>query len=384
MFNKIIDFMKKNKKLAMVLSCTVLLLLLLTIILLVQSCNKKPKETTQNNTTTTTTTAAMETESEPQKEEIPEGYVQSDISGKYISPETDGKRPVAVVFNNTKVAVPQSGISQADVIYEAPMEGGDVRLLGIFQDYSNLEKIGSVRSARTYFIAFALEYDAILTHYGKAWTSEYLLNEKFVHNLDGTGGVGSTVFYRTSDRKAPHNAYASTDGILAGVEKMNYSLEHDTDYKKHFKFTAEDSQNVLDGGSDANYVKPGYAINKSWFEYNEEEGVYYRFQFEGAHIDEMNNEQLKAKNIIIQYTPCTIYEGSSYLNLNVWDGGSGYFITNGKSIPITWKKDSQYGATRYYDENGKEIQLNPGKTWISIMETSRKDKTVIAASKDGE
>lgn len=363
----------------MLLGATVFILLLLIIILLVKSCTAKEPEKETKTTTTTTTTVAETTSATTT---IPDGYIQSDISGQYISPEDSQKRPVAVVFNNTKVAVPQSGISQADVIYEAPMEGGDVRLLGIFQNYSNLEKIGSVRSARTYFIAFALEYDAIFTHYGKAWTSEYLLNEKFVHNLDGTGGVGSTVFYRTSDRKAPHNAYASTDGILAGVAKMNYSLEHDSSYKKHFTFTEKDAQTILTDGTDANYIKPGYAINKSWFEYNAEEELYYRFQFDGAHIDEMNNEQLKVKNIIIQYTPCTIYEGSTYLNLNVWDGGEGFYITNGKAVPITWKKDSQYGATRYYSENGKEIVLNPGKTWISIVETSRKDKTVIAAEKE--
>lgn len=380
MFNKLLKFINTNKKIAGILGGTIFLLLLLIIIMLVNSCGKKKEDVPQPpSSTTTTITTEQTTIPEPT---IPEGYIQSDISGQYISPEMAKKRPVAVIFNNTKVAVPQSGISQADVIYEAPMEGGDVRLLGIFQDYSNLEKIGSVRSARTYFIAFALEYDAIFTHYGKAWTSEYLLNEKFVHNLDGTGGVGSTVFYRTSDRKAPHNAYASTEGILAGVEKMKYSLEHDADYKNHFQFTTTSVPTNLTDGTEAGYVKPGYSINKSWFEYNAEEEVYYRFQFEGAHIDEMNNQQLKVKNIIIQYTPCTIYEGSSYLNLNVWDGGNGYYITNGKAVPITWKKESQYGATRYYDKNGKEIQLNPGKTWVSVVETSRKDKTVIAAEKE--
>ncbi len=382
MLKKVEDFIKNNKKLTGILGGTLLVLLLLVIILLVSSCNggkedKKDKTTSKTTTTGTTTTTTT-------KPTIPAGYVQSDISGQFISPEAAKKRPVAVVFNNTKVAVPQSGISQADVIYEAPMEGGDVRLLGIFENYSNLAKIGSVRSARTYFIAFALEYDAIFTHYGKAWACEYLLNESFVHNLDGTSGIGKTVFYRTSDRKAPHNAYASTDGILAGAASKSYSLEHKADYTGHFKFAKEETPTVLTNGSDALYVKPGYGINKSWFEYNPTEGVYYRFQFEGPHIDEMNQQQLKVKNIILQYTPCSIYEGSSYLNLNVWDGGQGFYITGGKSIPITWKKDSQYGATRYYDANGQEITLNPGKTWVSVLETTRKDKTVISATKEAQ
>lgn len=369
-------FMRQHKKIIVAFGTSLLVFLLLLIILLVSSCGKKKdtaKEETKNTTAATTAAAATEPE-----ETIPEGYVKSDISGTYIPQEMADSRPIAVIFNNTKAAVPQSGISQADVIYEAPMEGGDVRLLGIFQDYSNLEKIGSVRSARTYFIAFMLEYDAIFAHYGKAWTCEYLLNESFVNNMDGTAGEGSTVYYRTSDRKAPHNAYTSTERLLAGIEKKGYTATHKADYKDHFQFAEEKNPNLLSDGTEALYVKPGYAINKSWFEYDAEKGLYNRFQFEGPQIDEMNGEQLTCKNIIIQYVPYTIYEGSSYLNLNVWDGGNGKYITNGKAIDITWKKDSQYGATRYYDASGKEIQLNPGKTWVSVCQTSRKDQTVVS------
>ncbi len=378
-------FAKHYKKSFITIAFSACILLLLLVVMLVSSCGKASKEK-EKTTATAATEAATEKEAEETVPEniIPEGYVKSDISGRYISPELDNSRPIAIIFNNTKAAVPQSGISQADVVYEAPMEGGDVRLLGIFQDYSNLEKIGSVRSARTYFIAFALEYDAIFAHYGKAWTCEYLLNESFVDHMDGTGGVGSTVYYRTSDRKAPHNAYASTSGLQAGIEKMKFTTTHKANYKDHFQFAEENAPVVLSEGTDAGYVKPGYSINKSWFEYNSNEGVYYRFQFEGPHIDEMNQQQLTYKNILIQYVPYSIYEGSSYLNLNVWDGGKGKFITNGKAIDITWKKDSQYGATRYYDASGKEIQLNPGKTWVSVVQTSMADKTAIAASKDAQ
>lgn len=379
-----LTFIKKHKKSVLVIAASALILLLLCIILLVSSCGKeKKKEPVPANTArpTETTTASAKEEAE---NKIPEGYVKSDISGSYIAPETAKNRPIAIVFNNTKAAVPQSGISRADVIYEAPMEGGDVRLLGIFQDYSNLEKIGSVRSARTYFIAFALEYDAIFAHYGKAWTCEYLLNKKFVNNMDGTAGEGSVIYYRTSDRKAPHNAYTSTSGLLAGIEKKGYTTTHKEDYTNHFQFAEEGQPTLLSEGADAGYVKPGYAVNKSWFEYNANEGVYYRYQFNGPHIDEMDQKQLTCKNIIIQYVPYTIYEGSSYLNLNIWDGGSGKYITNGKCIDITWKKDSEYGATRYYDASGQEIRLNPGKTWICVAQTSRANETAIAASKDGQ
>lgn len=186
-----VTFMKEHKKILFALGTSFLVLLLLLVILLVSSCGKKKDSDKKSASKAATTTTEATTGSE---NTIPEGYVKSSISGNYIPKELEESRPIAVIFNNTKAAIPQSGISQADVIYEAPMEGGDVRLLGIFQDYSNLEKIGSVRSARTYFIAFMLEYDAIFAHYGKAWTCEYLLNESFVHHMDGTAGEGSTVY----------------------------------------------------------------------------------------------------------------------------------------------------------------------------------------------
>ena len=114
-------------------------------------------------------------------------------------------------------------------------------------------------------------------------------------------------------------------------------------------------------------VKPGYAVNKPWFVYDENEGLYYRFQSEEKHIDAVTNEQLAVSNIIIQYSGFSTYDDTHYWDIDCTSGGKGVFVTNGKAIDITWKKDSAFGITHYYDSKGKEITLNQGKTWVCIV-----------------
>ena len=111
------------------------------------------------------------------------------------------------------------------------------------------------------------------------------------------------------------------------------------------------------------------------FEYQEKEGLYHRFQYGGQH---KGNEGLIAvKNIIFQYVEWGHYATTDYLNINVHKGHEGYYFTNGKVQKITWKKDGEFGVTRYYDMDGNEITLNKGKTWICIIGTDRYNKAEI-------
>ncbi len=137
----------------------------------------------------------------PDKEQIPDGMVKSYLTGEYVSEAIGTRRPVAVMLNNIKKAVPQAGIANAGVVYEAPVEGGITRLMGIFEDYDNLTKIGSVRSCRDYYIYYALEFDAIYAHYGQAAYALPYLDLENVNNLSGLSGYGSQVYYRTKTEK---------------------------------------------------------------------------------------------------------------------------------------------------------------------------------------
>ncbi len=310
---------------------------------------------------------------------LPEGEVRSYLTGKPVSADVGRRRPVAVMLNNVVDAVPQSGISRADVVYEAPVEGDITRLMGIFENYNDLTKIGSLRSCRDYYIFYALEFDAIYAHYGQAAYAVPYLEQDFVHNLSGISSYGDSIYYRTSDRKAPHNVYIDADGIQKGIEICQYTQDYSADYDGHYQF-AEDGVSVdLPEGASANKVTLNcYSVNQPWFEYNAETKKYNRFQYDEAQVDEMDNEQLAYDNIILQYSQYKLYDQNGYLNIDPITAGTGKYITHGKAVDVRWEKDAPWGVTHYIDTNGQEITLNQGTTWVAIILNDRIDQVEIS------
>lgn len=356
----------------------VLLLMSCMCISLLASCQKTPEEPVES--------ASEELVGEIEViEDTHEGETRSYLTGEWIDEELAAKRPVAVMLGNTTAALPQYGISEAEIIYESPVEGGLVRLLAVIQDYENLEKLMSVRSCRHYFVHWALEYDAIYTHFGQAYLAYDILDQDYVDNINGLdGSIESIVFDRDSSRKAPHNAYTTGEQLAAGIEKKGYETTLDEDYDGHFQFNEDDENEIqLTDGTDAFVVRPGYPINKPWFEYDEEDGVYYRYQHGDAQIDAVDNSQLSCKNIILQVCDWSVMDKEAgYLNVDTTSDGKGYYVTNGKMVPITWSKDSVTEPTKYYYEDGTEITLNQGKTWICIIQDTYVEEVTFEAAED--
>lgn len=302
-----------------------------------------------------------------------ENMVSSYLTGQMVPESLGRRRPIAVMMGNDINGAPQSGITNAGVIYEAPVEGNITRLMGIFEDYDNLEKIGSVRSCRDYYIFYANEFDAIYSHYGQAAYALPYLEQHSIDNLNGLT-LGETAYFRTSDRQAPHNAYTSPQYLQNGINTLGYRQEYKDEYQGHYVFAPDGTENTLDAGITANVVHlDNFTDNHPWFEYDAESKEYKRFQFGGAHVDELTNEQLAFDNIILQYSAYKPYDANGYLNVDVMSGGNGKFITRGKAVDIRWEKDSPWGITHYYDANEQEIFLNPGTTWVAIVQNDRID-----------
>jgi len=306
--------------------------------------------------------------------------VRSYLTGKFVPSSIGDRRPVAVMLNNIKDAQPMTGVSMADVIYECVVEGSLTRMMGIFENYDALDKIGSVRSCRNYFVYYALELDSIYCHYGQSSYAVPLLKEPFVDNLSGLAAEGNTVYYRTTDREAPHNAYASAKGIKKGIEMMGYDEAYRQDYKGKFTFAHDGDDHTPEGEGvyDAKRVEPGYLINQPWFEYNENDKKYYRFQYGDKQIDDMDNSQLAVDNIVLQYSAWQKVDDNGYLGFDCHGGGKMTYISHGKAIDGTWIHfDLDQGATRYFDSKGYEIVFNQGKTWIEIIQDTEGDKVKV-------
>lgn len=324
-------------------------------------------------TETPETETADPNEQEPRVEK--DGMIRSYLTGEMVPVSQGNRRPLAIMMSNDKSALPQYGINRAGVVYEAPVEALMNRYLAIMEDYDDLTRIGSVRSCRTYYVYFAREFDAIYAHFGQSTFAKPYL--KYIDNINGIEGAGSTAYFRSKEKKSPHNAYASFEGIERAIEKLGYSQEYDEDYNGHFRFSKEGTQAVMLGADvrTANKVTPGYKLNNPWFEYHEDDGLYYRYQYGGPHMG--SEGQIAVKNIIIQYCAASYYASTEYRNINVHGDGWGYYISNGQVEDITCKKDGEFGVTHYYDASGNEITLSPGKTWICICTTDNMQPAVI-------
>lgn len=304
--------------------------------------------------------------------------VRSRLTNEWIDKEIAGQRPIAVMIPNESSAIPQYNLSEASVLYEANVEGKITRLMAIFENWQDLERIGNIRSTRTYYAYWAFEWDAFLVHYGGPYYINDLMEQEETENIDGLSGAGSA-FYRTKDRPEPHNVY--TDGSLLSeqIASDGYSLSYrDMTDEEHFHFTDKANPNALtqykEAAQNATYIdmSGSYPLTRCYFEYNEEDGLYYRYQHLSGASDEPHTDasgtQLSFKNILVQFVKQEVLDDRGYLVLQCHDDTrDGWFFTNGKGIHVNWKKGSDYEATRYYDDNGEEIVLNTGKTMICIV-----------------
>lgn len=305
------------------------------------------------------------------------------LTGLPVTETVRNQRPLAVMLSNIKEGCPQSGIGEAAVIYEAPVEGRITRLMGIFEDYAKVEKIGSIRSSRDYFVFFALEFDAIYAHFGQAtaYVGE-ILNSDLVDNISGAvAGIDKPAthsFYRSTDRKAPHNVYLDQEGLKKDIEKFGYRTEYEDSHQEKFVFAENGTDTVYASEKDATVIYPGgkssdapngYARVQARFEYNPEEQLYYRYQYGGEQIDETTGEQVAVSNVIFQHCVGGVRDDNDYLAFACHGDNSSkvQIFTGGKMIEGTWKRTSDNVPTQYIDKDGNPIQLNPGKTWVCII-----------------
>lgn len=314
---------------------------------------------------------------EPTPEPTPDpnaGKVRSVLTGEYISKKTAKQRPFAVIINNIEYAnLHQEGTSQIDVLYEALAEGGITRMLGVFQGTGKIKRLGSVRSARHYFVSFASEWDAIFCHFGQTSYAISKIEELGVNNLSGLSAIGGVVYKRDNSLKAPHNVFTSGKKMLKGAKTLGYSTKFNEDkMAKHFNFYDEDTE--LQSEDETKYVYlPFSNYSTCYLKYNEKEKEYRKYEYKTKHKDHKNNKQLAFKNVIIQLVKETNIDRNGYQHLYLHKRkGEGYYITNGKRMKIKWRKNEEEGTMCYYDMQGNVLNINPGKTYIVAYPTSRK------------
>lgn len=286
-----------------------------------------------------------------------------------------GKRPVAVMVNNVDAALPQYGISAADLIFELPVEYDLTRLMAVYGDYTQIPEVCSIRSCRYYYPILAVGFDAIYVNWGmNESVARPTVNSMDIDQYDGDEyGLGDC-FGRDKARYESGYAWEHT-GVFHGPNFPSV-LEKDkvrTDLKEDKTGTAfnfvEMDKNSAPNGEDAQKVRVDFGANYSVFTYDEENHEYLKNFKDSPHMDGISKEQLKFENVIVLETEIKPYPGDEVIKYVDWEGGKnakGYYISEGKMVPITWSKAGMYDPLKFFDANGNELQLNRGKSYIAF------------------
>ncbi len=277
-------------------------------------------------------------------------------------------RPFAIMIDNHSDAWPQASLNKAYMVYEIIVEGGETRLMALFKGVES-DKIGPVRSARHYFIDYAMENDAIYVHFGESPQAKSDLKKFSINDIDGIAEDGVT-FWRVKDKMAPHNAVTNTEKLIASAKNKGYRTTSD---KKSVLNYVTDEVELKDGVAASTVTIPHSNLHTVKYEYNEETKMYERYARGKKQIDWDTKESVVAKNIIITY--CDNYtladsenKGRQGLkNIGTFDG---YYITNGKAIKIKCIKNDRDEVTTYQDLEGNPIEVNDGNTFVNICPTT--------------
>ena len=314
-----------------------------------------------------------------------EKTVVSEEENVIIAPQEEEKtvqifkgndRPIAVMIDNHSDAWPQAGLNQAYMVYEIIVEGGETRLMALFKGVDDVEKIGPVRSARHYFIDYAMENDAIYTHFGESPQASSDIKKYSIAEIDGISEDGTT-FWRVKDKKAPHNAVTSMENLIKSAKNKNFRMTSSEESVLNY---VTDEVNLEEGQGAVSVTIPHSQLQTVKYEYDEENKVYERFARKEAQVDWDTDEPITVKNIIITF--CDNYtlsdaenKGRQGLkNIGTFDG---YYITNGKAIKIKCIKNARDEKTVYQDLNGNEIDVNDGNTFVHICPTDA-DVEIVA------
>ena len=316
-----------------------------------------------------------------EEREVVDGKIQSYLTGEWTSEESATRRPIAVMIPNNAPAMPQYGLSQAGIIYEAPVEGRITRLMAVFENFDDLDRIGPVRSCRDYFLYVAMGYEAIYCNWGLAKPYvEELINRENYYNVsaavDGIHNPADEAYGRVSrpGYAKEFTGYLMIDGLFDAVDRLGYDWNYDENYVPPFLFAADDvtadyadkeAATMIYPGGKSESNSGGYGAYHPYFEYHEEDGLYYRYQDGKEQIDEYNGEQLAVSNVVFQYCHGEVRDDHDYLAFGVHGEGDAIVFTNGKAIKGTWMRyDGDFTPAKFYDEDGNEIIFNQGKTWV--------------------
>lgn len=337
----------------------------------------------------TTSPEVTETLVPDETTKAPETDEQGDLI-TYIDPLTglrgttdvSNVRPVSLVFDNVSVAAPQSGISKMDILIETMVESGISRLIGITNDYldsegkGTLDIYGPIRSTRHYMVSISQAFDSLMVGAGYSPQGYEIISRLGLDYIDGIHDrYALQGFYRDVERSQndgyEHSLMITGKGITDLAKQNSYSYTENT--AEAFNFIEEGKSMYLSGGAATHVILKYSVYQQVQLVYSSTTGTYYRYQHgDVPHLDAENGEQLNFKNVIILFAQTSNIEGDTEgrINVGVTGSGEGYYISDGRYVPIRWSRQSDTAELVITGMGGERISVNRGKTFISVVNSS--------------
>lgn len=295
--------------------------------------------------------------------------ITNPLTGEEMDAAYVSSRPVAFMINNIEVAVPQCGVSDADIIYEAIVEGGITRLMCIFQHIPDDTVVGSVRSLRHSYIDFAMTYDAIIAHCGGASDALDRISSLGYSDIEAISWAGN-LFYRDSWRM--ENMGYEHSLMTTGSAINNY-LANDASYRTTYEdgFSnglsfSEDPQ--VSGGEVKTDIDVDFGLGKhTYFSYDASANDYTAEEYGSAWIDDNTGESVHVKNVVVLQTEVWTMSDGVHMDMTLTGTGNGWFMVNGTMAPITWSRADENSPFVYTYTDGTPVEFGIGPSYICVI-----------------
>ncbi|GAE27557.1 hypothetical protein JCM9140_3709 [Halalkalibacter wakoensis JCM 9140] len=300
-------------------------------------------------------------EVEEKEEEVSPPSYTYPLSGMETEEESN-HRIVSVLINNDPAARPQSGLSQADLVYEILAEGTITRLVALYQSQFP-ERIGPVRSAREYHVNLVKGFNGMLVAHGYSPAAQKLLQAGQVDNINGMAYDG-TLFQRSTERKAPHNSYTTYKDIVDGfVDEKGYDI---TGEVPTLAFYEHEDIHIV--GNEAKKFEVNYLGNNLiQYVYDDSTGFYNRFNNNQQTVEDVTSEPIQLSNILVVETEHTVLDNQGRRAIDLTSGGKAVLFQSGIMNEVEW--ESRNGQIIPVLD-GEPVKLKPGSTWINVVPTS--------------
>jgi hypothetical protein len=291
--------------------------------------------------------------------QAPKPIYYAPLTGEVIESKDAASRAVtAIMIENSPDARPQSGLKDAEIVYEAVAEGGITRFLALYQQHQP-SLIGPVRSLRLYYVDWLAPYDASIVHVGGSKAALQLVRGGGYRDVDQF--FNSAFYWRASDRYAPHNVYTS----FAKLNELNASKGYSSSAPKVFE-RADDEKDPAQDATQISIKISGPLYNSS-YAYDPSTRLYARSQAGAPHTDREAG-QIQAKVVVaLRVSMNRVMEDGYRESIATTGNGEATIFQNGHAIKATWHKDDRAGQLRFTDEAGQPVKLARGTTWISAV-----------------